>query len=336
MLSALVAPPDPRLLTSTSVNEDAAVVRFPAGKALIQTVDFFTPIVNDPYRFGQIAAANALSDVYAMGGEPLSAMNIVCFPAKTMDMGILRDILRGGLDKVLEAGAVPAGGHSVEDDEIKYGLAVSGVVDPGRMATNAGLRPGDLLVLTKPIGTGVLATALKGGFGDAAALEELLYTWAGRLNRAGGRIIAELGLAAATDVTGFGLGGHILEMAHGSDVAVTLWLSEIPFLPEAVELAAMGLVPAGSFANRDYCQKAVSVAPGLDPIRADLVFDAQTSGGLVLAAPPDKLDAVRERLVAAGEPAAVIGRAMEREEGQARLTLVAGPAASDMASRHAR
>lgn len=313
---------DPRLLTASGVNEDAAVVRLPDGRGLVQTVDFFTPIVNDPFRFGRIAAVNALSDVYAMGGTPLAAMNIVCFPIKTMDRAILAEILRGGLEAVLEAGAVPAGGHSVEDKEIKYGLAVSGLVEAHAFASNTGLAPGDLLLLTKPLGTGVLATALKGGFGDAQALEDLLFRWAGRLNAAPGRVIRELKLKAATDVTGFGLGGHLLEMAAGSKVAVEIDVAAVPLLPEAVELAGFGMLPAGSFANREHCAKTVSVADGIDPIRRDLVFDAQTSGGMVLAVPEGKVAAARRMLEDAGDMAAVIGRVVVAREGLARLRLL--------------
>jgi selenide, water dikinase len=320
-LQGLPPTTDPRLLTAQGVNEDAAVVRLPNGQGLVQTVDFFTPIVNDPYKFGRIAAANALSDVYAMGGTPLATMNIVCFPAKTMDRGILAAILRGGLDAVLEAGAVPAGGHSVEDKEIKYGLAVSGLVDPDGFASNTGLVPGDILILTKPLGTGVLATALKGDFGDPVVLEDLLFTWAGRLNAAGGRVIRELGLKAATDVTGFGLGGHVLEMAAASKVAVEIHLADVPFLPQAVELAGMGMLPAGSFANKNYCATTVSVAEGLDPIKTDLIFDAQTSGGLVLAVPEAKVAVARQMLLDAGDLAAVIGRVVKKEEEIARLHL---------------
>jgi len=321
-LQGLPPTADPRLLTAQGVNEDAAVVRLPDGRGLVQTVDFFTPIVNDPYKFGRIAAANALSDVYAMGGTPLAAMNIVCFPAKTMDTAILGRILRGGLDAVLEAGAVPAGGHSVEDKEIKYGLAVSGLVEADGFASNTGLCPGDVLILTKPLGTGVLATAIKGDFGDIAALEDLLFTWAGRLNAAGGRVIRELGLRAATDVTGFGLGGHVLEMAAGSKVAVELRLAAMPFLPQAVELAGMGMLPAGSFANRNYCAGAVSVAEGLDPVKVDLVFDAQTSGGLVLAVPEAKVELARRMLEDAGDLAAVIGAVVEKAEEKTTLRII--------------
>lgn len=313
---------DPRLLTASGVNEDAAVVRLPDGRGLVQTVDFFTPIVNDPFKFGRIAAVNALSDVYAMGGTPLSAMNIVCFPIKTMEREVLAEILRGGLDAVLEAGAVPAGGHSVEDPEVKYGLAVSGLVDADAFASNTGLVPGDILILTKPLGTGVLATALKGDFGDPVVLENELFTWAGRLNAAGGRVIRELSLKAATDVTGFGLGGHLLEMAAASGVAVEIRLADVPFLPQAVELAGLGMLPAGSFANRNYCAKTVSVAEGLDPIKSDLVFDAQTSGGLVLAVPEAKVAAARRMLLDAGDLAAVVGRVVAVRPDMARLRIV--------------
>lgn len=313
-------------MTGVRDSEDAAIVRFPPGMALVQTVDFFTPIVNDPFKFGRIAAVNSLSDVYAMGGEPYAAMNIVCFPVKRMDKGILREILRGGLDAMAEAGAVLAGGHSVEDEEIKYGLAVSGVVDPENFASNRGMRPGDTLILTKPLGTGVLATALKGDMGDAQTLEDILFRWAGRLNKVAGAVVRDLRLRAATDVTGFGLGGHLLEMAGASKAAVELDLDRVPFLPEAVEFASMGMIPAGSFANRNFCTKHVAAAPGVDPILLDLVFDAQTSGGMVLAVPGDRVDQARSMLLAGGDMAEVIGRAVPEEPGLARLRIAqAGP-----------
>ncbi|GAU09200.1 selenophosphate synthase [Desulfoplanes formicivorans] len=312
---------DDRLLTGLSDNEDSAILRFPAGKALVQTVDFFTPIVNDPYRFGQIAAANALSDVYAMGGVPYAAMNIVCFPIKKYPKEMLREILHGGMDKIREAGAVLAGGHSVEDEETKYGLAVSGIVDPDRFASNKGLRVGDQLVLTKPIGTGVLATGIKAGWDGADGFEDLLYTWAGMLNKAGGEVIRELGLIGATDVTGFGLGGHLLEMARASRVRVSLSLAAIPFIPEAVELAGMGMIPAGSFANRNFCSSLVQVASGCDPLLVDLVFDAQTSGGLILSVPEAKVDAAVNMLEAGGALAARIGRVTSPAEHGCRLDI---------------
>lgn len=303
-------------------NEDAAIVSFPAGKALVQTVDFFTPTVNDPFKFGRIAAANALSDVYAMGGEPWSAMNIVCFPAKKLPMEILTEILRGGMDAVLEAGAVPSGGHSVEDDEIKYGLAVSGVVDPGRFASNRGAEPGDELILTKGIGTGVLATAVKGEMPGFEAVEDLLFRVCGRLNKAGGTVIRELGLTGATDITGFGLGGHLLELAQASGIRIELRMDAVPVLEGAMEMASMGMLPAGSICNRNHYLPHAEAADGLDPIRLDMMFDAQTSGGLVLAVKPDLLDRALDMLERAGDPSAHIGTAHVREDGRPQLSIV--------------
>ncbi len=313
---------DDRLLTGLSDNEDSAILTFPAGKALVQTVDFFTPIVNDPYWFGQIAAANALSDVYAMGGTPYAAMTIVCFPSQKCPQEMLREILHGGMDKIRESGAVLAGGHSVEDEETKYGLAVSGIVDPDSFSSNKGLRPGDTLILTKPIGTGVLATGLKADWDGADHFEELLYHWAGMLNKAGGEVIQELGLIGATDVTGFGLGGHLLEMAQASKVRVELSLAHIPFIPEAVELAGMGMIPAGSFANKNFCSSQVQVATGCDPLLVDLVFDAQTSGGLILSVPPDKVDRAVGMLEERGALAVCVGEVKSMDPEYSRLTIV--------------
>lgn len=279
----------------------------------MQTVDFFTPIVNDPYRFGQIAAANALSDVYAMGGQPWAAMNIVCFPAKDMPGEILAEVLRGGMDKINESGAVLAGGHSVEDAELKYGLAVSGTVDPDRFASNRGALPGDSLILTKPIGTGVLATAVKAEWDGADEMEETLFKYAAHLNKAGGAIISELGLQGATDVTGFGLGGHLIELAEASGVTAEVMLADIPFIPEAVELAGMGMLPAGSICNRNYYKGKTRSDDNADPILFDLVFDAQTSGGLILSVPEKLVSSAISSLNAAGEGAAVIGRVLDAQ-----------------------
>ncbi len=312
---------DERLLTGLGGNEDSAIVSFPAGKALVQTVDFFTPVVNNPYWFGQIAAANALSDVYAMGGEPWTAMNIVCYPMKEMGPAILREILQGGMDKIRESGAVLAGGHSVEDDEIKYGLSVTGMVSPDSFASNKGLREGDQLLLTKPLGTGVLATALKADWDGAERFERDVYKWASRLNSAGGKVIRELDLKGATDITGFGLGGHVLEMAEASRVSVELWLDSVPFMDDVVELASMGMIPAGSFANRNFCSSQVHVAADVDSIKAELVFDAQTSGGLVLAVPENKLQQAIDMLVQEGDLAAHVGEVKAFESGVARLRI---------------
>jgi len=312
-LSSFSALSDERLLTAPGANEDAAVVRFPEGKALVQTLDFLTPIVNNPHWFGQIAAANSLSDVYAMGGEPYTAMNIVCFPIDTMDKDVLRQILEGGLEKIRESGAVMAGGHSIKDKEIKYGLSVTGIVDPASFASNRGLKPGDQLLLTKPVGTGVLATALKAGYGDTAKIEELIFRWGARLNRAGAAVIRALGLRGATDVTGFGLGGHAFELAKASGVGVELWLDKIPYMPEAIELAGQGMIPGGSALNKKYCHSQVSLPPQADPVLVDLVFDAQTSGGLILAVPEAKLEQARDMLLAAGDLAEHIGQVLPRD-----------------------
>ncbi len=295
---------------------------FPAGKALVQTVDFFTPVVNDPYQFGRIAAANALSDVYAMGGEPWTAMNIVCFPPTKLPLEVLTAILKGGQDAVDEAGAVAAGGHSVEDDEIKFGLAVSGVVDPDNFASNRGVEPGDELILTKPIGTGVLATAVKGEMPGYEPMEALLYETCGRLNKAGGAVIRELGVKGATDITGFGLGGHMLELAEASNVRLELRMKNVPLLPGALEMASMGMLPAGSICNRNHYLPKVDVADGLDPIHFDLMFDAQTSGGLLLAVKPDQLDQAMNMLIHAGDVAAHVGRAYAISPGQASLAIL--------------
>lgn len=312
---------DARILTGLGNGEDAAVVRFPAGKALVQTLDFFTPIVNDPCRFGQVAAANSLSDVYAMGGEPYSVMNIVCFPSGTMDLSVLREILRGGLMKIQEAGAMLVGGHSVQDKELKYGLSVSGVVDPDRYATNSGLVVGDELFLTKPIGSGVLATAIKATWDGWEEDEDELFAWASRLNRVGGAAIAEFGLRAATDVTGFGLGGHLLEMAMASDRSIRLHIDAVPLMGRALELARMGLLPVGSHANRHFCHRTVDAPAQLDPVLVDLMFDAQTSGGLVLSVPGNMAEDVRVWLEGRGEMAACIGSVEPARTDGKRLML---------------
>ncbi len=311
-----------RLLAGTEHNEDAAVVLVPEGKALVQTVDFFTPIVNDPYIFGQIAAANALSDVYAMGGEPWTAMNLVCFPAKSLDLEILGAILRGGAEKVMEAGAVLAGGHSIEDAEIKYGLSVTGLVDPRRFARNSGLRTGDALILTKALGTGILATAIKANWQGADALEAELCRQAARLNAGPGRVIRELGLAAATDITGFGLGGHALEMAEASQKGIVLRASALPLMSGVLELAGFGLVPGGSHSNRKHRECFTLVEPGVDPMLVDVIFDAQTSGGLLLAVSKDQVSRAVDLLLQGGDLAAPVGEVVECVEPSARLRIV--------------
>ena len=282
-------------------------MNFPPGWAMVQSVDFLTPIVNDPYGFGCIAAANALSDIYAMGGQPFSAMNIVCFPKDCMPLSVLTQVLRGGRDTVHRSGAVVAGGHTVEDQELKFGLAVTGQVREDRVATNGGARAGDRLLLTKPVGSGVLATAIKADMPGSQDLEDDLIRWAGRLNATAARVISRHGIAGATDVTGFGLGGHLLEMARAAGVHIHLSTPDIPLFAKARDLAAMGLVPAGTYANRSHCARETQISGEVDPILVDMVFDAQTSGGLVLAVPGAKVQQVRQDLQAQGDLAAVIG-----------------------------
>ena len=288
--------------------------------ALVQTVDVLSPLGNNPRLFGQIAAANALSDVYAVGGEPWSAMNIVAFPATELPLAILAEILTGGLEKIAEAGAVLAGGHTLEDSEIKYGLSVTGVINPDCIASNAGLRPGDQLLLTKPLGTGILATAIKASWPGWEAAETELYRWATHLNAHGAQVIRAMRLRAATDVTGFGLGGHLLEMAKGSGVSVVLDTAALPFMDQVVDFASDGLIPAGTYANRKHCACHTQVSPGVDSLRELLAFDAQTSGGLVLAVPPAQVAEAVERLQALGEPAWSIGHVLPL--GEAHLMLI--------------
>lgn len=309
-----------RLLTRSDSNEDAAVVTVPAGMALVQTLDFFTPIVNDPFAFGQIAAANALSDVYAMGGEPWCAMNIVCFPVQDMPASVLERILAGGASKLEEARCALAGGHSVNDPEVKYGLSVTGVVSPDNFAANINLKPGQVLMLTKPLGTGLISTAVKVGLDGADELEQALIANAARLNAGGSRVIRELRLTAATDITGFGLGGHALEMAEASRVDVHIRTEALPLLPRVLELAEMGLLPAGSHANKRYRMGETVVRPGVNPYRLDVVFDAQTSGGLLMALAPEDVETAKAILEDSGDTGHVIGSVMQ-ESGGPRLHL---------------
>ena len=276
----------PDLLVGTSTSDDAGVFRLTPDIALVQTLDFFTPIVDSPYHFGQIAAANSLSDVYAMGGRPLTAMNIVCFPVCDLPNSVLTETLRGGLDKMQEAGVALAGGHSVDDKEFKYGLSVTGVVHPSKILTNANAKSGDFLVLTKPIGTGVLATAVKGKV-DLEEAESLLIQISATLNRRAGEILTNFTPHACTDVTGFGLAGHTLEMSKGANLAITLFANPDMFIPKSLELASIGLLPAGTYANRKFCEKHLRIHPHVDQVHADLIFDPQTSGGLLAALPPD-------------------------------------------------
>lgn len=306
---------DPNLIVGRETSDDAGVYRLSAETALVQTIDFITPVVNDPYDFGRIAAANALSDVYAMGGRPLTAMNVVCFPVKAMDKAVLREILRGGLEKIHEAGAVLVGGHSVEDPEIKYGLSVTGLVHPDRVLSNAGAKPGDAFILTKPLGTGILATAIKAGLASEEAQRRAIDSMA-TLNRRAAEVMASYPVNACTDVTGFGLLGHALEVARASKVAVTIFSGKVPLFPEVPDAVKMGLVPAGSFANRNFCQDRVRAGDTVDPLLLDILADAQTSGGLLISVPADSAVELRSDLNRNGVPhAAIIGSVRDADAG---------------------
>jgi len=261
--------------------DDAGVYKINDELALIQTLDFFTPIVDDPYWFGQIAAANALSDIYAMGGVPKTAMNIVAFPIKQMDIGILRQILQGGIDKLKEASVALVGGHSIEDQELKYGLSVTGFIHPREILIKSGLIPGDHLVLTKPLGTGIINTAVKGGLASPEVVEKVTRLMAS-LNRQAAEIMKRYTVHACTDITGFGLLGHMAEMASGSGCSILLKSSCVPILPEAMEYAAIGLVPGGAHKNRKFREPMVVMDPAIDDIMRDILYDPQTSGGLLI------------------------------------------------------
>ena len=284
---------DPNLLVGFDKSDDASVYKVSDDLALVQTVDFFPPIADDPYLFGQIAATNALSDVYAMGGEPKLCLNIMAIP-ESMPKEAVHQLLRGGYDKVYEAGALITGGHSILDDEPKYGLAVTGFVHPDRVLTNAGARPGDVLLLTKPLGIGVLTTAAKADMAsqEAIALAERLMT---TLNKSARDAMVNYRVRACTDVTGFGLLGHACEMAQGSGVELELHVGDIDLIPEAVELARMGILPAGMYRNRAFAEGEVD-AGNTELCRQDLLYDPQTAGGLLMAVDPADAEALLAEL----------------------------------------
>lgn len=273
---------DSNVIVGLERADDAGVYKITDNIAIIQTVDFFTPIVDDPYWFGQIAAANALSDIYAMGGVPKTAMNLVAFPLKKMDISVLRRILEGGLDKMKEAGVVLIGGHSIEDNELKYGLSVTGFIHPDRVLTKKNLKAGDQLILTKPIGTGIINTAIKAGLASGGIIEKITKLMAA-LNRDGAEIMEKYPVHACTDITGFGLLGHLAEMVKSSGTSVKLWADKISIIPETFEYAAMGLIPAGAYKNREFRESMVSFSPSVERTLQLIMFDPQTSGGLLIA-----------------------------------------------------
>lgn len=285
---------------------------------MIQTVDFFTPIVDDPYMFGQIAAANSLSDVWAMGGEPAVALNIVGFP-NCLDPAILGDILAGGADKVKEAGAVLVGGHSVQDDEPKYGLCVSGFVHPDKIFKNYGCRPGDALVLTKQIGSGIINTAIKGEIASDISIKEAQLVMAS-LNKKAKLVAEKFNVSACTDITGFGLLGHCVEMAEASGVTFEIVTDSVEYMADAIEYAQMGLVPAGTYKNRGYSVDKIE-ADGISPVYLDVLYDPQTSGGLLLSVAPEDLNGMLQEFQKIGmdTKVSVIGTATEKSDKLIRL-----------------
>lgn len=292
--------------------EDAGVYKLTKDIALVQTVDFFTPMVDDPYWFGQIAAANALSDVYAMGGVPRTALNIVCFAPKKFDVTILKEIIRGGADKVREAGVSLLGGHSVEDEEMKYGLSVTGTVHPDRIIYNEGALPGDILFLTKPLGMGILNTAIKGKELEEDSLNNLMMVMA-RLNKDASTAMLSVRTHAATDVTGFGLAGHLKEMIKET-LGVKVFREKLPYFREAVELASTGFLPGGLYRNRDFYRQHVDSPKG--DFFFDLVFDPQTSGGLLLAVHPDDAEQFSKTAVQLKVDHWIIGTFEEEPKGK--------------------
>lgn len=310
---------DENLLVGYDRSDDASVYKISDDLAIVQTVDFFPPIVDDPFRFGAIAAVNALSDIYAMGGEPKLALNIMAVP-EDMPKETVHEILRGGYSMVYEAGAMITGGHSIYDKEPKYGLAVTGFVHPDRLLTNAGAKPGDCLLYTKPLGTGVLTTGLKAGMVSeetAMQMERMMMT----LNRAARDVMVRYRVHACTDVTGFGLLGHLLEMAQGSDTQITVYTDNLPFYPEVRELAETGILPAGMYRNRHFAESAVD--PGNVPlVTQDLLYDPQTSGGLMIAVDPADAQALLDELSRTeGVPAACLAGVAEPWTGGSRIRL---------------
>ena len=308
---------DPNLLVGFDKSDDASVYRISDELALVQTVDFFPPIADDPYTFGAIAATNALSDVYAMGGEPKLALNIMAVPAD-MPKEVVHEILRGGYDKVYEAGALITGGHSILDPEPKYGLAVTGFVHPDRVLTNSGARPGDVLLFTKPIGIGILTTAAKAELAEASTMAKALRLMT-TLNKSARDAMVKYRVHACTDVTGFGLLGHTCEMAQGSDVKITLRTGDMDLIGESLEFARMGLLPEGMYRNRQFAEKYVD-GGAVELAVQDMLYDPQTSGGLLIAVDPDDAPALFAELQSCVPSAQCLGT-VEEYKGGARIYL---------------
>ncbi len=296
--------------------EDAGVFKLTEQLAIVQTVDFFTPIVDDPYDFGRIAAANSLSDVYAMGGRPVTALNVVCFPNDKMDMSILHEVLKGGLSMMHEADVILLGGHTVDDPELKYGLSVTGTIHPDKVIHNNTAKPGDVLILTKPLGTGIISTAIKGGAASPEAIEAVTKSMS-TLNKAASEAMLKVGVNACKDVTGFGLIGHACEMIACADVGFVIDAAAVPFFPQAKEYADMGMIPGGLGRNRDYRKDFIDVGPAVSQFLQDIMYDPQTSGGLLMAVSKAKAPRLLKLLHAKGvTAAAIIGKVTSENPGR--------------------
>lgn len=315
VLRPLIPTDDPRVLVDASTGDDAAVYRLTPARALVVTVDFFSPVVDDPRDFGRIAAANALSDIYAMGARPLFALNLFAFPRAHLSEGLAEEILAGGAQVAREAGIPVLGGHSIDDPEPKYGMVVVGEVHPDRLVTNAGGRSGDVLLLTKPLGTGVITTALKADAAAPSVVSRAVRSMA-NLNRDASEVMVRLGVKAATDVTGFGLLGHLRSLARASGLAAQVEADQVPVLEGARELAAGGHVPGGTKRNSRDLDPDLSLAPEIDAVTRTLLCDAQTSGGLLMAVPPSQVAAVQKALREVGIDAARVGRLVEGRPGR--------------------
>lgn len=306
---------DPNLLVGTDTSDDAGVYKLNEDTAIVQTLDFFTPIVNDPYDFGQVAAANAISDVYAMGGRPITALNIVAFPIHTLERSVLTEILRGAGDKLKESGAVLVGGHSIDDKEPKFGMAVTGVVHPDKVRTNAGAKPGDRLILTKPIGVGIMTTSLKNeklSEEEIRRVTDVMTT----LNKTAAEVMNDYDVHASTDVTGFGLLGHASEMAKGSGVCLRIDSEKVPVLPRTRELAESGSVPGGTKNNFAHLEGSVDYPESMDQIGRWILCDAVTSGGLLVSVSGDEADSLLSRLREEGVDAHMIGEVTDEQNGR--------------------
>ncbi len=300
--------------------EDAGVYKINDKLAVVQTVDFFTPIVDDPYDFGRIAAANSLSDVYAMGGRPLTALNVVCFPKDSMDISVLRKVLEGGLDMMHKADVILLGGHTVDDPELKYGLSVTGTIHPDKVVHNNTAKSGDVLILTKPLGTGIISTAIKRGAASKEAIKKVTESMT-MLNRAASEAMLEVGVDACKDITGFGLLGHACEMIEKSEMGMVIKAASVPYFEEAEKYMKMGMVPGGLGRNREYRHRQVDFARDIPQFLQDIMFDPQTSGGLLIAVPPERSKRLLKLLKSKGvSTAAVIGEV--EKENRGRISVV--------------